>query len=84
FYNEDVAYYVSKDLHLSIPGLWVSHDDGETLKKILEAKPNATGRLVLEGDVKKVQYRTVVGFLPGKSAETLMVQSHHDSGFMGA
>ncbi|MEP9319805.1 M28 family peptidase [Pseudomonas sp. LABIM340] len=84
FYNEDLAYFVSDDLYLSIPGMWVSHEDGEALKEILKAKPNATGRLVLEGDVKKVQYRTVVGFLPGKSAETLMVQSHHDSGFMGA
>jgi hypothetical protein len=84
FYNEDMSYFVSDDLHLGIPGLWVSHEDGETLKRILQNKPNAAGHLVLEGDIKKVQYRTVVGFLPGKNPETLMVQSHHDSGFLGA
>ncbi|QHA82025.1 M28 family peptidase [Pseudomonas mediterranea] len=84
FYNEDMAYFVDEDLYLDIPGLWVSHKDGETLKNILKSKPKASGQLVLEGDIKKVQYRTVVGFLPGKNAETLMVQSHHDSGFMGA
>ncbi|MGX5726129.1 M28 family peptidase [Metapseudomonas otitidis] len=84
FYNEDLAYFVSDDLYLSLPGLWVSREEGEHLKSILKEKPNALGKLVLEGDVKKVQYRTVVGHLPGKSAETIMVQSHHDSGFMGA
>lgn len=31
-----------------------------------------------------MQYRTVVGHPTGKNAETLMVRSHHDSGFMGA
>ena len=38
----------------------------------------------MDGEVKKVQYRTVVGHLPGRDKETLMVQSHHDSGFTGA
>lgn len=84
FYNEDLAYFVHDDLFLTIPGLWVSHEDGAVLKDILKSKPGAAGQLVLEGDVKTVQYRTVVGFLPGQTPETLMVQSHHDSGFMGA
>lgn len=73
FYNEDLAYFVSDDLYLSLPGLWITHEDGEALKKIIEATPSAKGRLVLEGDVQKVQYRTVVGHLKGKSAEILMV-----------
>lgn len=84
FYNEDLAYFVSDDLYLKLPGLWVSHSDGELLKKIIKDSPKVQARLVLEGEVKKVKYRTVVGHLPGKKPETLMVQSHHDSGFMGA
>ncbi|WP_395846177.1 M28 family peptidase [Cystobacter fuscus] len=84
FYNEDVGYLVDDDFMLSLPGLWVNHRDGAVLKKILTQTPNATGKLVLEGETKTVQYRTVIGHLPGKTAETLMVQSHHDSGFMGA
>lgn len=84
FYNEDLAYFVSDDLHLRLPGLWLSHSDGETLKQLIRKTPDAVGRLVLEGEVKKVPYRTVVGYLPGSKAETLMIQSHHDSGFGGA
>jgi len=84
FYNEDMAYFVDDDLFLNIPGMWVTKKDGEILKKLMKDKPSAKGHVVLEGDVKKVQYRTVVGYLPGKNAETLMVQSHHDSGFLGA
>lgn len=84
FYNEDLAYFVDDDLHLSLPGLWLTRQDGEILTDMLRGKPRAIGRLDLEGEVKTVQYRTVVGHLPGQSAETLMVQSHHDSGFAGA
>ncbi|WP_322075667.1 zinc-binding metallopeptidase family protein, partial [Burkholderia cenocepacia] len=84
FYNEDLHYYINDDTVLSLPGLWVSRRDGETLKTILAQNPGTTGKLVLDGDVRKVQYRTVIGHLPGQSDETLMVQSHHDSGFMGA
>ncbi|QXI30905.1 M28 family peptidase [Pseudomonas vanderleydeniana] len=84
FYNEDMAYFVDDNLRLNIPGLWLSREEGEALKALLKKQPDAIGRMVLEGEVRKVQYRTVVGYLPGKSAETLMVQSHHDSGFMGA
>ena len=84
FYNEDLAYFVDDDLYLSLPGLWLSPTDGAALKTMLRNNPHTSGRLVLEGEVKQVKYRTVVGNLPGKSAETLMVQSHHDSGFSGA
>ncbi|MGX5727993.1 M28 family peptidase [Metapseudomonas otitidis] len=84
FYNEDMAYFVDDDLYLSIPGMWITHADGEMLKQMIKDKPNTVGRMDLEGNVAKVKYRTVVGYLPGKNAETLMVQSHHDSGFMGA
>lgn len=84
FYNEDVAYFVDDDFHLSLPGLWLSRKEGDVVKAMLREKPNAVGRLDLEGEVKKVRYRTVLGHLPGQNRETIMVQSHHDSGFSGA
>ena len=84
FYNEDLSYFIGDDFHFSLPGLWLSRKDGDELKAMLRRKPNAAGRLDLDGEVKKVQYRTVVGHLPGRDKETLMVQSHHDSGFTGA
>jgi hypothetical protein len=84
FYNEDLAYFVRDDALLSLPGLWVAKEDGEKLKAIIKKSPKAVGRMDLAGSVAKVKYRNVVGYLPGKSPETLMVQSHHDSGFQGA
>lgn len=84
FYNEDLAYLVGDEIYFSVPALWLSRKDGKVLKGMLAKTPKATGRLVLEGEVQTVKYRTVVGHLPGKSEEILMVQSHHDSGFMGA
>lgn len=62
----------------------MAKEDGEKLKAIIKKSPKAVGRIDLAGSVAKVKYRNVVGYLPGKSPETLMVQSHHDSGFQGA
>lgn len=84
YYNEDVAYMVDDNVYFDIPGLWVAQKDGDVLKRMIEDNPKALGKLVLEGNAETVEYRTVVGHLPGKSSEILMVQSHHDSGFMGA
>jgi hypothetical protein len=84
FYNEDVAYLIGDDLYFSVPALWVSHEDGKALKNMIKEASSLKGKLTLEGTVETVKYRTVVGHLPGKSDEILMVQSHHDSGFMGA
>ncbi|WP_285308772.1 M28 family peptidase [Stenotrophomonas maltophilia] len=83
FYNEDLDYFMD-DKPMNIPGLWVTKKDGERLKELARRSSGAQASLVLEGSVDSVQYRTVVGFLPGRSPETLMVQSHHDSGFAGA
>lgn len=84
YYNEDVAYFVDEEKHFTIPALWVSNKEGSQLKSILEKSPNARAKMVLEGSAKNVKYHTVVGHLLGKTDEILMVQSHHDSGFLGA
>ena len=84
FYNEELAYFVEDDLYFNIPGLWLTREDGELLKKLISEKADAGGTLRLDGAVKPVTYHTVIGYLPGQSDETLMVQSHHDSGFLGA
>lgn len=83
FYNEDLDYFMD-DKPMSIPGLWVNRKDGERLKALAKRPGSSEAHMVLEGSLDQVQYRTVVGFLPGRSPETLMVQSHHDSGFAGA
>lgn len=67
---------------MTIPGLWVTKKVGVTLRERLKKTPRATVRLTVVR--KAVTARTVVGFLPGRSKDTVMVQSHHDSQGPGA
>jgi hypothetical protein len=80
YYNE---YY--RRTEVSIPGFWVSAKEGARVRALLarsEAEP--TAKIVLEGSRSIAKGRSVFGYLPGKSKETIMVQSHHDSVFSGA
>lgn len=70
---------------ITIPGFWVSGKDGAHIRKMMaasKAPPMAT--LHMTGSREEAVARTVVGFLPGKSKDAIMVQSHHDSVFSGA
>ena len=67
---------------MTIPGVWVSKKDGATLRAALAKDNRATMKLTATR--KAVTARTVVGFLPGKTKDTVMVQSHHDSQGPGA
>jgi hypothetical protein len=80
YYNE---YY--RRTEVTIPGFWVSAKEGDRIRALL-AKSGAepVAKIVLEGSRSIVKGRSVFGFLPGKSKETIMVQSHHDSVFSGA
>lgn len=78
YYNE---FYRRSEI--TIPGFWITAKEGQRLRKQLNnGEKNA--HIVFEGSRKAVEARSVVGFLPGKSKETIMVQSHHDSVFQGA
>ena len=80
YYNE---FY--RDLGMTIPGVWVTATEGERIRAMMDAAEEPlTARLVMSGSREEVEARTVVGFLPGNSAETIQVQSHHDSVFDGA
>lgn len=85
FHNEDVAYMVRSDAYLELPGLWVTRTEGEQIKALLnESNKPVHAELHLEAELKETTYNTVLGYLPGASDETIMVQSHHDSAFDGA
>ncbi|MEH3034381.1 MAG: M28 family peptidase [Aeromicrobium erythreum] len=77
YHNE---YY--RQLAFTLPGFWVTKKDGARIRASLDAGTTSTMRLTTERT--KVTARTVVGFLPGRSTDTLMVQSHHDSQGPGA
>lgn len=83
-YPESVQYhneYYRRSL-LELPGVWVTRSTGATLRELLD--DTAEGELQLVVERERVISRTVLGVLPGRTRETIMVQSHHDSVGPGA
>lgn len=80
YYNE---FY--RRTPVTIPGYWVSPKEGARIRQIMRAsEQTAKANLTMVGSREEVEARSVIGFLPGKSKDTIMVQSHHDSVFYGA
>jgi len=78
YHNE---YY--RKTAMTIPGMWITKKEGARFRAAL-ARPRATATMKLTVKRSAVTARTVVGFLPGQSKDTVMVQSHHDSQGPGA
>ncbi|MGI5328736.1 M28 family peptidase [Actinomadura nitritigenes] len=81
-------YFDSHDLYpehtpgITIPGLWVTRAAGARIRAL--AASGATGAtLRLDGERAPATARTVIGYLPGRTTDTIMVQSHHDSPWDG-
>ncbi len=78
-------YFDSHDFHpeytpgITIPGLWVTRAEGRRIRSLT---PDANLRL--DGEWAPATARTLIGFLPGRSTDTIMIQSHHDSAWHGA
>jgi hypothetical protein len=62
-----------------LPGFWVSRDDGPTIRKL--AKNGADVRLTLTGERKPSVTHNIVGEIPGKTRECMILHCHHDSPF---
>lgn len=73
YHNE---YY--RKLAMTIPGMWITKREGVRMRKLLSTNGNRA-RIDLTVNRQAVVGRTVVGILEGKSRDTVMVQSHHDS-----
>jgi len=80
FYNE---LYVEEPCLWPIPGLWLSRSDGARLKAALKKDGNRA-TLVLDGTVVPGTAYNVVGMLPGKTRDVIMVHSHHDAPWASA
>jgi hypothetical protein len=70
-------------LAVTMPGFWVTKNEGHRLRQLL-ATNGRTATVALEGKRYAAPAHTVLGYLPGQSPETVMVQSHHDSVGPGA
>lgn len=65
-----------------LPGAWVTRAEGARLRALLGTARRA--RLALAITRSEVVSRTVIGVLPGRTGDTVMIQSHHDSIGAGA
>jgi len=63
----------------SLPGLYVSRDVGSYLKDLLTTS-SIEANMVLLGSIEPGLTYNVVGVLPGKTDEIILVTSHHDGG----
>lgn len=82
FNNEDYSYLGGK---MKIPALWVSRTEGGNIVKAIKAGGGAAeASLKMSVQIEAVKAGAVVGYLPGKSEEIIMVQSHYDSSTTGA
>ncbi len=60
-----------------LPGAWVTRAEGARLRALLRTEPRA--QLTLDVTRREVVSRTVIGVLPGRTTDAVMIQSHHDS-----
>ena len=70
---------------MTIPAAWVSRSDGHEMARVISQSPGFAGvsmELDLEYELKDAL--NVVGVLPGRTADTILVHSHHDAVFAGA
>ena len=83
-------YFDSNEYHneyyrrspMTIPGYWVTKAEGARVRELLRTDPRATMRLdIVRREVTALQ---PIGILHGRTDETIMVQSHHDSMGPGA
>lgn len=66
----------------AMPCMYVSHYKNEEIKALAQAGGQAT--LTITGTLAPGHGRNIFGVLPGKSEETIVVSTHHDSAFKGA
>lgn len=83
-YPEDIGYHNEyyRSTLLTLPGVWISDRRGAQLRGALKQNQQAT--VVLQAQRAIVTARSVVGVIEGRSKETIMIQSHHDSAGPGA
>jgi len=84
-YDNTNAYYAPYDgVMKEVPGLYLGKDDGTRLRNMLqEADSSVRARLTLTGTKKRGTTNNVVGTIPGKTDEVILIGSHHDAPFVG-
>ncbi|MDP3858950.1 MAG: M28 family peptidase [Stagnimonas sp.] len=85
YFDSNKYYNESYHLQLPVPGMWVAPKDGQKVRALMAASGNATANIVMEGKSNgEAIGRAVMGVLPGKSKDTILITSHHDAAWNGA
>lgn len=79
YYNE-----LYRKLNVHIPGLWVTKKVGASIRTQIADRTGVNARIDMQSSRWKADANAVYGFLEGKSKDTILVHSHHDSVFQGA
>ncbi|MHA2288256.1 MAG: hypothetical protein ACXABG_05675 [Promethearchaeota archaeon] len=78
FTADDIHQYLHAYADGSLPGLYISPNDGEELRTILLDGQTVEATMVLTGVEGLGTSYNVYGIIPGKTDETIVVLSHHD------
>ncbi len=79
FTADNIHQYLHAYADASLPGLYISPNDGANLRNMLLDDQTVEATIVLTGDESEygISYN-VYGILPGKTDEIIVVLSHHD------
>ncbi len=81
---ETSQYYVPYDTRpRAVSGLWLSRSEGIRLQGLLGQGP-LRGRLNVDGKRTDARCHNVVGHLPGRGDEVVVIGSHHDAPWASA
>lgn len=70
---------------MEIPAVWVSKSDGEAIRRSLSRAADAVrGSMLVDVEYELKDALNVSAILPGRSADIILVHSHHDAVFAGA
>ncbi|MFX1356283.1 MAG: M28 family peptidase [Promethearchaeota archaeon] len=83
-YYDRNTFYPENPLMMPIPGLYLSKSDGAYVKELLQNEEPDEATLVLDGSIVPAVAKNVIGFLPGKTEDIILIHSHHDAPFYGA
>lgn len=67
-----------------IPGVWISRQDGARIREMINAGEDVTASVSVKTTYEMAEANNVVGVLPGKSDDIILVHSHHDAVCEGA
>lgn len=67
-----------------LPGMWVTNKVGADLRAKLKTRPTGAANLKLRVRREPAPAHSVVGVVPGRTNDTILITSHHDSVWEGA